>query len=80
MVYFLKSVLCLNFSFLLDAFTFVYLIDHEWDTLNLGLVQYCFDDVEHSVIPRPHANFKQSQSFVRTITVTLQRLLTASFY
>ena len=65
--------------------TCVYLIDRDGDTLNLVLVQYCFDDVEHSVVPRPHANSKQSQSFVRTMPSTLQKLrevstnLTAKF-
>lgn len=48
-------------------------------------MQYCFDDMEHSVIPRPHANSKQSESFIRTMPSTLQKLwkvstnLTAKF-
>ena len=51
----------------------------------MGSVQYCFDDVEHSVIPCPHVNYKQSQSCIRTIPRTLQKLqqactnLTAKF-
>ena len=63
----------------------IFVVDHDEDTLHLALVQYCFDDKEHSVIPRPHANSKQSESFVRTMPSTLQKLkdvstnLTAKF-
>ena len=59
--------------------------DRDGDTLHLALVQYCFDDEEHSVTPRPHTNSKQSESFIRTMPSTLQKLkeistnLTAKF-
>ena len=59
--------------------------DCDGDTLHLALVQYCFDDKEHSVIPRPHANSEQSERFVCTMPSTLQKLqdistnLTAKF-
>ena len=60
-------------------------IDHQEDTLNLALVQYCFDKKEHKVNPRPHANSKRSESYVRTMPSTLKKLkhvtqnLTAKF-
>jgi len=60
-------------------------IDYEEDTLNLALVQYCFDGKEHSVTPRPHGNSKKPGSFVRTMPSTLLKLrkvstnLTAKF-
>ena len=60
-------------------------IDHQEDTLNLALVQYCFEQKEHKVTPRPHANSKQSESYVRTMPSTLKKLkdvtqnLTAKF-
>jgi len=41
---------------------------------NLALVQYCFDEEEHTVIPHPHANSKQSESYVHTMPSTFKKL------
>ena len=48
--------------------------DNEEDTLNLALIQYSFDGDEHGIIPRPHANSKKPESFVRTMPSTLKKL------
>ena len=44
------------------------------DTLNLALVQYCFNGDEHAVIPRPHANSSRPESYIRTMPSTLKKL------
>ena len=50
------------------------IIDHNQDLLHLALVQYVFDGNEHSVIPQPHGNSKKSDSYVRTMPSTLQKV------
>ena len=49
-----------------------YTTDNE-ELLNLALVQYAFDDMEHSVVPRPHGNSK-TDSYIHTMPSTLHKL------
>ena len=55
-----------------------FIADNEEDTLNLALVQYSFDECEHSVIPRPHANSNRQEGYVRTMPSTLKKLKSAA--
>ena len=48
--------------------------DDSGELLHLALVQYVFDDEEHSILPRPHGNAKNGASYVRTMPSTLQKL------
>lgn len=38
------------------------------------MIQYVFDDLEHSVVPRPHGNSKKADSYIRTMPSTLHKL------
>ena len=51
-----------------------YTTDNNEELLNLALVQYAFDGMEHSVVPRPHGNSKKSDSYIRTMPSTLNKL------
>ena len=54
--------------------SFLNFIDCNQELLNLALVQYAFDGVEHSVIPRPHGNSKKGDSYIRTMPSTMHKL------
>ena len=62
------------FSDLCNHFMLTLYIDHQEDTLNLALVQYYIDEEEHKVIPRAHANSKQSESCVCMMPSTFKIL------
>lgn len=51
--------------------SFLNFIDCNQELLNLALVQYAFDGVEHSVIPRPHGSSKKGDSYIRTMPSTM---------
>ena len=55
-------------------YCFYFPTDCNEDLLNLAFVKYAFDDLEHSVVPRPHGNSKKGDSFVRTMLSTLHKL------
>ena len=50
-----------------------YLFIDQEEILNLALVQYCFDEEEHTVIFRPHTNFLSILNF-RSMRSTLKKL------